>query len=275
MKAFICVIASLIAIRSCIAYTEAELNFLYGNNVGRTPLDDMMEEASKPVSMSMQEYRAIQATNQIPILAEVIASNIAHAVQAGQSTNGVTWTKADELRMSILPPPCPNEGWMHQRSRHLMMLMGVQPGDMSAVCTNWIMPSNICVNGIYYEVSCDGPDDFEIHAATNMQQSVAYVRHHELSNGKDARTEGFMMYLRNVNRGQVGTAFGLSISNLDPVTNMMFLSSKKDVSPPCDILIYKNLVLHVYAPTNALLFAAEIVNSGLPEADRIPFPPTP
>ncbi len=75
MKAFICVIASLIAMRSCIAYTEAELNFLYGNNVGRTPLDDMMEEASKPVSMSMQEYRAIQATNQIPILADVIASN--------------------------------------------------------------------------------------------------------------------------------------------------------------------------------------------------------
>ena len=275
MKASIFVTASIIAMRSCVAYTDAELTLWYGNNVGRAPLDDMLEEASsKPVSMSMQEYRAIQATNQTPVLAEVIASNIAYAVQAGQSTNGVTWTKADELRMSILPPPDPNEDWMHQRGRHLMMLMGIQAGDMSAVCTNWNMPSNICVNGVSYGVSCDGSDEFDIHTATNMQQSMAYVRHHEFSNGKEARVEGFLMYLRNVKRGQVGTAFGLSVSNLDPSTNMMFLCSKKDVSPPCDILIYKNLVLHVCAPTNAPLFAAEIINAGLPEEDRIPLPPT-
>ena len=280
MKSTMLLIVALIAMPRCMAYTDAEMynrtNLWYGSDMGRTPLDDMMEEVSdKPVSMTMQEYRAIQATNQTPLLAEVIASNIAYAVQTGQSTNGVTWTKADEIRLRILPPPEPREDWMHQSSRHLMMLMGVSAGDMSAVCTNWFMPKNICLDGAFYVVNRKGNDRFEIHPFTNAQKRVANGHLYKFDNGKKARVEGFLTYNQNVGKGQIGTAFGLSVNILDPATNMMFLCSKKGVSPPCDVLIYKNLVLRMSAETNALDFAAAIINEGLPEEDRIPLSPTP
>ena len=104
MRSLVIVIVALIAVLRGLAYTEAELKLWYGNDNDRAPIDDLMEEvSSKPMSMSMQEYRAFQATNQIPVMADVIASNIAHAVQMGQSTNGVTWTTDEELRMRILP----------------------------------------------------------------------------------------------------------------------------------------------------------------------------
>ena len=62
---------------------DSRTNLWYGSDIGRAPIDDMLEELnSKPMSMSMQEYRAIQATNQTPVLADVIASNIAHAVES-------------------------------------------------------------------------------------------------------------------------------------------------------------------------------------------------
>ena len=255
---------------SCMAYTDAELKLWYGNDVGRTPVDDMLEElSSKPMSMSMQEYRAIQATNQTPVLADVIASNIAFAVQMGQNTNGVTYAKADELRMSILPPPETKEDWMHQRSRHLMMLMGVPPGDVSAVCTNWFMSTNICLSGISYFVNHNGDKSFEIYQATNLQQRVAHGWCYGFKDGRSARVEGFLTFLQVVSRGQIGTAMGLSVNNIDSATNMMFLCSKEGISPACEVLIYKNIVLRMCAPTNALEFAAEIINAGLPESERI------
>ena len=272
MRSLVIVIVALIAVLRGLSYTEAELKLWYGNDNDRAPLDDMCEEACKPMSMSMQEYRAFQATNQIPVMADVIASNIAHAVQMGQSTNGVTWTTDDELRMRILPPPDPSEDWMHQRSRHLMMLMGVQAGDLSAVCTNWFMPTNICLNGISYDISRPDPDQFEIHMTTNAQQEVAHGRSYEFNNGKDARIEGFLLYLREVKKDQIGTAFGLSVNNLDPATNMLYLSSKEGISPACNVLIHKNLVLHMCAPTNAVEFAVAILNAGLPENERIAIP---
>ena len=270
MKPLMIVIVALIAVLRGMAYTEAELKLWYGNDNDRAPLDDLMEEvSSKPMSMSMQEYRALQATNQTPVLADVIASNIAHAVQMGQSTNGVTWTTDDELRMRIPPPPDPSEDWMHQSSRHLMMLMGVQAGDMSAVCTNWFMPTNICLNGTSYDISRPEPDQFEIYMTTNAQQEVAHGRCYEFNNGKDARIEGFLLYLCQVKKGPIGTAFGLSVNNLDPATNMLYLSSKEGISPACNVLICKNLVLHMCAPTNAVEFAVAILNAGLPENERI------
>ena len=269
-------IASLIAMPSCMAYTEAELNLWYGNDVGRTPLDDMLEEAYMPVSMSTVEYLAIQATNHTPVLADVIASNIAHAVDLGQSTNGVTWTRADEIRIRIPPPPEPREDWSHQRSRHLMMLMGVHPGDVSVVCANWLMPTNINLNGVSYVIEHkeNGRYD-EINLSTGLQQRVAYANLYKFNNGKVARVEGFLTYLQTVHQGQIDAAMGLSVHNIDAATNMMFLCSKKGVCPSCEVLIYKNFVLRICAPTNAAAFAAEIINAGLPEVERIPLPPAP
>ena len=275
MKSYFFIAAWLVSISMCVAYTDAELDKWYGNDNRRLPGDDLMEEvSSKPASMSMQEYRAIQATNQTPVLAEVIASNIAHAVQMGQDTNDVTWTKADELRMSILPPPEPTEDWMHQRSRHLMMLMGIPQGDISVACTNWFMPTNIGVNGVLCGANLDDQGRFEIHTVANVQQRVASGRLYKYSNGKEARIEGFLTYLRDVRKDQVGAAFGLSVNNVDPATNMIFLCANKEVSPQSDVLIYKNIVLHMHAETNALMFASEIINAGLPEEERIPLSPT-
>ncbi len=281
MKFSFLTIAVLVAMPRCMAYTEAELNLWYGNGAMRTPFDDQLEEvSSKPLLMSMQEYRAIQATNQTPVLADVIASNIAHAVQMGQSTNGVTWTEADGTRMSILPPPEPNEDWMHQRSRHLMMLMGVSVGDSSSVCTNWCMPTNICHNGDSFLISRIGSchDRFGVYMATNAQQRVAHVIPHGFRNGRESRIEGFLTYLRHVRHGQLETAMGLSVNNLDAAANMLFLSSKAGITPKCDVLIYKNLVLHMCAETNtvnAAALAAEIINAGLPESERVPILPMP
>ncbi len=270
MKTLIFLIACLIAMPRSMAYTEAELRLWYGNDAGRTRGDDLLEEvSSKPMSMSMQEYRAMQATNQTPVLADVIASNIAYAVQMGQSTNGVTLTKADEIRMSILPPPGIKEDWMHQRSRHLMMLMGVPPGDESAVCTNWFRPTNICLNETSYAVNHNGDNSFEIYLASNMQQRVAHGWCYTFNNGKAARVEGFLTYLQAVGRGQIETAMALSVNNIDAATNMMFLCSKNEFPRTCEVLIYKNIVLRMCAPTNVVAFAAEIINAGLPESERI------
>lgn len=249
---------------------DSRTNLWYGSDIGRAPIDDMLEELnSKPMSMSMQEYRAIQATNQTPVLADVIASNIAHAVEMGQSTNGVTWRGADEIRIRIPPPPEPREDWSHQRSRHLMMLMGVPPGDESAVCTNWFRPTNICLNGTSYAVNHNGENSFEIYLASNVQQRVAYGWCYTFNNGKAARVEGFLTYLQAVHQGQIEAAMGLSVHNIDAATNMMFLCSQNGFPRTCEVLIYKNIVLRICAPTNVVAFAAEIINAGLPESERI------
>ena len=107
---------------------------------------------------------------------------------------------------------------------------------------------------------------------TNAQQEVAHGRNYEFNNGKDARIEGFLLYLREVKKDQIGTAFGLSVNNLDPATNMLYLSSKEGISPACNVLIHKNLVLHMCAQTNAVEFAVAILNAGLPENERISIP---
>ena len=53
---------------------------------------------------------------------------------------------------------------------------------------------------------------------------------------------------------------------------MLYLSSKEGISPACNVLIHKNLVLHMCAQTNAVEFAVAILNAGLPENERIAMP---
>jgi len=108
--------------------------------------------------------------------------------------------------------------------------------------------------------------------STDPSDESARGRLFQFSDAREARISGFMQRVTTL--GAVNEALNLSVVNLDPATNMMFLCSKHGSPSRSDVLIYKNLVLHMYAPTNAPLFAAEIINAGLPEEDRIPLPPT-
>ena len=137
------------------------------------------------------------------------------------------------------------------------------------------MPTNIFVGGKSYSVTTDMFECIHVVSPTNAQSEFASGRLDWCANGREARIHGFAQRVAGTSLGTVNHALNLSVINLDTATNMMFICSPP--GPPCqrDVLIYKNMVLHMYAPTNAASFAAEIINEGLPEEDRIPLTPIP
>ena len=78
----------------------------------------------------------------------------------------------------------------------------------------------------------------------------------------------------SVGRGGIGRGDPRSVArhpvvlNVDPATNAFFITSK-DGLEKFDALVYKNLVLSISAPTNAMEIALALMNAGLPEDERI------
>ena len=154
-----------------------------------------------------------------------------------------------------------------------MALMGVSHGEETAICTNWTMPTNIVVGGNSYTFTTDDSSFFHVVALTNVTEYLAKGYLERCSNGREARIHGFAQRMSFISVGTtVSHALSLSVRNLDPSTNMMFLCSTHGIPDIRDVLIYKNLVLHMCAETNAVnavAFAAEIINAGLPESERV------
>ena len=282
-KSFFLFVASLIILLRCIAYTDAEMhdqtNLWYGSEANLDEVWAGILESMKPPTNVIMEYEAFQVTNRIPVLAEIMASNREYAVRMGLDTNVITWS-LDEYRSLMTPPPLElGESRTRQEGRHLMALMGVTHGDETLVCNTWTMPTNILVCGISYSFATDDRSYFHVVSTTNAQKSLAKGYLERCANGKEARIHGFAQRKALITAGTPLTqALNLSVRNLDSATNMLFLCSSHGNPSVRDVLIYKNLVLHMCAETNtvnAAALAAEIINAGLPEGERVALLPMP
>lgn len=276
MKLVTLLISGLIVVSSSSAYASAEMydrtNLWYGTESNFDEVWSGILASMQPPSNVVAAYHAFQTTNKIPVLAEVMESNRAYALGKGLNPSVITWSDA-EYR-SLVTPPLLEEGETpgHQRGRHLMALMGVPHADETALCENWTLPTNIIVNGQSYSVTTDSFEYIHAVLSANPSDESARGRLFQFPDAREARISGFMQRITSL--GTVNEALNLSVVNLDPATNMMFLCSKHGSPSRRDVLIYKNLVLHMYAPTNAPFFAAAIINAGLPENERIPLSPT-
>ena len=160
--------------------------------------------------------------------------------------------------------------------RWLMELKGIPAGDETLVCTNWACPTSIVVDAKQYSV------------ATNMGRRVMHfsvmttnVPPLKVANGYiDMATNGTMARLvAFANWAQTSIylpdyARGVAVQDIGPSTNMLFVTDAFPISNEIQMgyLTYKNIMLEVHAPTNALDFAVAIINAGLPEGERIAVP---
>jgi hypothetical protein len=55
----------------------------------------------------------------------------------------------------------------------------------------------------------------------------------------------------------------------------MYIAKQRDGGTNRQFVVYRNLSVCADAPTNAVDFAAAIINEGLPENERITLPPAP
>ena len=277
MKILSVLVMIVLSFQICKAETTSEAydrtNLWYGSEANHDEVWNRIQASIRPPSNVIMEVEAFQATNKIPVLHEVIASNVAYAVSRGLDTNIITWSEAEARSLETPPLPEEGESSAHQGGRHLMALMGVPHADETALCENWMLPTNIIVNGQSYSVITDSFEYIHVVLSAGPSDESARGRLFQFSDAREARISGFMQRITTL--GAVNEALNLSVVNLDPATNMMFLCSKRGSPSRRDVLIYKNLVLHMYAPTNAPFFAAEIINAGLPENERVPLPPAP
>ena len=277
MKQFALLIVVWIVISRSLAYTATEMydrtNLWYGSESNFDEVWTGIMASLQPPSNVLMEIRAYQATNQIPVLAEVMASNRSYAISRGLDPNVITWSKAEARSLDTPPLLEEGESYDHQRGRHLMALMGVPHGEEMAICSNWTMPTNIVVGGTSYTFTTDDSSYFHVVASTNAMKSLAKGYLERCPNGREARIHAFAQRMFLISGGTtVSHALSLSVRNLDSSTNMMFLCSTRGIPDIRDVLIYNNLVLHMCAETNtvnAAAFAAEIINAGLPESERI------
>ena len=160
----------------------------------------------------------------------------------------------------------------------LMALKGIPDGDETLVCTNWVCPTSIVVNAQQYIVEtnkCLSLTNFKVLTTNDPPEKVASGGIEVKANGKIARCVAFAhraqtsFYLPNYARG-------VRVQVIGSATNMLFVTYTSFSPDETSIgnLAYKNITLEIRAPTNAVDFAAAIINEGLPEEERIPLSPT-
>lgn len=171
------------------------------------------------------------------------------------------------------------------RGHRLMALKGIPDGDATLVCTNWMCPTAIVVNAVRYDVVTNWWEDtleFVIMTTNCPSEKIANGEVEMKDNGLEARLAAFTDQSSTSMALQI-YATGLMPLPIDPATNMMFLSSVGADSESWQRLVYKNLYVTYSVEsnatnsvaTNALAFAAALINEGLPEAERVPLPPAP
>ena len=166
-----------------------------------------------------------------------------------------------------------------RNGKWLMELKGIPDGDETLVCTNWVCPTSIVVNAEQYLVEtnkCLTLTYFKVLTTNEPPVKVASGDIEMQSDGKVARCTAF------AHRAQTSLylpdyAHGVTVQVIGSESNMLFVSyrSLRPGKMQKGHLAYKNITLEVNAPTNAVDFAAAIINAGLPEEERIPLPPAP
>ena len=171
------------------------------------------------------------------------------------------------------------------RGCRLMSLKGIPDGDVTLVCTNWICPTSIVVNAVRYDIATNIWDDevkFSVVTTNVPSETIARGSVEKKENGFEARLSAFMDMSFTSMQLDV-YALGVVVQPLDSPTNMMFLTNIGNSPRQWHHLAYKDMHLRYHVmrtaysspATNALAFAAAIINAGLPENERIPLPPTP
>lgn len=188
--------------------------------------------------------------------------------QLSSSLPPITYSTKDEMLADFM-----------ENGKWLMDLKGIPDGDETLVCTNWVCPTSIVVNAEQYLVEtnkCLTLTYFKVLTTNEPPVKVASGDIEMQSDGKVARCTAF------AHRAQTSLylpdyAHGVTVQVIGSESNMLFVSyrSLRPGKMQKGHLAYKNITLEVNAPTNAVDFAAAIINAGLPEEERIPQPPAP
>ena len=158
----------------------------------------------------------------------------------------------------------------------LMALKGIPDGDETLVCTNWTCPTSIVVNAEQYSVMTNMGRwgmRFKVMTTNVPPLKVADGNIQIATNAATARLVTFAN-CANTSLYLPDYALGVSVQSLDVATNVMAITRYSHPSDESD-LICKNIMLKMYAQTNAVDFAVAILNAGLPENERIVIPPQP
>ena len=163
--------------------------------------------------------------------------------------------------------------------KQLMALKGVPDGDETLVCTNWFCPTSIVVNAQQYIVEtnkCLSLTYFKVLTTNDPPEKVASGGIEVKANGKVARCVAFA-HKAQISLSLSDYAPRVVVQSIGSATNMLFVTSRSSRQGYVarSELVYKNITLEIHAPTNAVDFAAAIINAGLPEEERIPLPLAP
>ena len=201
----------------------------------------------------------------------------------------VTCVFAQELNYTLPPitymSPESTMFRARKRARRLMELKGIPGGDATLVCTNWSCPTTIVVNAVGYNVVTNFVDDmleFDIQTTNQPSETIASGNIKMNANAEESWLAAFAdQSLTSVDLQTY--ARRVIFMPIDPTTNMMFLANERCHPQAWQRLTYKNIFVRYSVDcsatnsvaTNALAFAAAIINAGLPENERIPLPPAP
>ena len=182
-----------------------------------------------------------------------------------------------------LPPiTYPTKEQMHERflndGKKLMDIKGIPDASETLVCTNWVCPTSIVMKAVRYSLVTDewmGVISADIMTTNLPAMKTAHVKIEWEPNAKVARRTVFAAYNQSDSLSAITMASFVTTRNLDPMTNMMAVSKTYYGGTNEQFVLYRNLTVFVEAPTNAVDFAAAIINEGLPEAERISLPPSP
>lgn len=160
----------------------------------------------------------------------------------------------------------------------LMDIKGITDESATLVCTNWNCPTSIVVNAVQYSVVTDewmGVISVDIMTPNRPESQRGHLKIYRDPNAWEARRSVFAGLVQSDCLRPADFAPHITIRNLDTMTNMMLVSNIHHGGTNKQFVVYKNLTVCADAPTNAVDFAVEIINAGLPEAERIPLPPAP
>ncbi len=203
----------------------------------------------------------------IKLLSVVLfTTNIALA-ETGYCLPPVRYVTLEEMHEQFL-----NDG------KELMDIKGIPDASASLVCANWTCPTSIVVNAVRYSLVTDewkGVISADIMTTNFPLAKKGSVRIYWKPNAKEARRTVFAAYNQSSSLTAADIAPFITAHNLDPSTNMMYIAKQRDGGTNRQFVVYRNLSVCADAPTNAVDFAAAIINEGLPENERITLPPAP
>ena len=218
----------------------------------------------------------------------------------GQAPRGML-TPEEELWYGSSTNPIPGletvrqvslEDFWAEHIQELMSLLGVGDGSTNDVCRSWEAPGEISVGQDRYDVRIANGGGFTVTlSGASNEAARCYVV--QYANARSARRMEFGGWLGwkvvtpvsdpnrkpwEVQSRLCPSSSGRSdprsaarftvVVNVDSATNALYVTSK-DGLEKFDALVYKNLVLSISAPTNALEIAVALMNAGLPEDERI------